>query len=44
MWGVLNGVGIAAASATLVVAAGGAALVAGGICLGAAISGEMNVV
>lgn len=44
LWGVLSGIGIAAAATTLVVATGGTALIAGGIGLGAAISGEINVI
>ncbi len=44
LWGILSGVGIVAAGITLVVASGGAALIAGGIGLGAAVSGEINVI
>jgi len=39
LWGVVSGAGIVAASATLVIATGGTALIAGGIGLGAALSG-----
>lgn len=42
--GIVSGIGIAAAGASLVVATGGAALIAGSIGLGAAISGETNVI
>ena len=44
LWGIISGVGIVAAATVLVVASGGAALLAGGVALGASISGEVNVI